>query len=163
MPLKRDQKEKVVEKVGEIVKNNPSVVFVNFHGLPVSAANEIRDGLKEQELGYYVAKKTLAKIAFSNADLAGERPSLDGELALVYGQDAIAPAREIKNFQKKYKESLAIMGGIFDGEFVSRERMEEIASIPSPQALYGQFVGLINSPIQRFVASLDQISKKKEQ
>lgn len=161
MPLKKEQKVQVVEKVADIIKNNSTVVFTNFHGLPVSAANEIRNGLREQGIGYYVAKKTLAKRAFSASDVSGEVSELEGELAFVYGEDAIAPAREIKKYQKTYEDAVSIMGGIFGGEFVSREKMEDIASIPSLQALYGQFVGLINSPIQRFVVSLDQIAQTK--
>lgn len=162
MPLKKDQKIQVVEKAKEILEENPTVVFVNFHGLPVAAANEIREGLKQQGVGYYVAKKTLAKRAFSEVGIEGEMPDLEGELAFAYGKDAVAPAREIKRLGKKYSDSLTIMGGIFDKEFVDKDRMEEIASIPSLQGLYGQFVGIINSPIQKLVVSLDQIANNKE-
>jgi len=162
MPLKKEQKVQVVDNVAKIAENNSTVVFINFHGLSVSAAENIRNTLREQSIGYYVAKKSLVKRALSGANIKGEIPSLDGELALIYGEDAIAPAREIKKFPKEYEDIISIMGGIFDSEFIGKERMEEIASIPSPQVLYGQFVGLINSPIQRFVVSLDQISKTKE-
>ena len=39
--------------------------------------------------------------------------------------------------------------------------MTEIAAIPSTQVLYGQFVNLINSPIQGLVIALDKIAEKK--
>lgn len=39
--------------------------------------------------------------------------------------------------------------------------MTEIATIPSMQVLRGQFVNLINSPIQRFVVALNQIAESK--
>ena len=40
--------------------------------------------------------------------------------------------------------------------------MISIASIPTLQVLYGQFVNLINSPIQGFAMVLSEIAKQKE-
>ena len=72
-------------------------------------------------------------------------------------------AREVYEFQKKYKNSISILGGVFDGKFMSKEEMMGIALIPSQKTLHAMFVNVINSPIQGFVMALDQISKKKAQ
>jgi ribosomal protein L10 len=45
---------------------------------------------------------------------------------------------------------------------MSAGEMTEIATIPSRQTLYAQFVNLINSPIQQFVMAVDQIAQKQE-
>ena len=163
MALTREKKEEVVEKVKNITKNAQSVTFVNFKGLGVEKVNQIRRKLKDEGVGYLVAKKSLIKRAFDEVGVSGERPPLEGEIAMAYSNDdLIAPAREIYQFQKKEAGALSIVGGIFDGSFMSMEQMTEVASIPPEIVLRGQFVNLINSPIQGFVIALDKIAEKKE-
>lgn len=161
MPIKKAQKVKVVEELGEKIKKAQSAVFVNFHGLNVADTTKLRRSLREKGVSYSVAKKTLVKRALNEAKIKGDLPELPGEFAFAYGDDLLAPAREVWNFQKAQKEGLEIVGGIFGGEFKGKEAMLSIASIPSQDILYGQFVNLINSPIQRFVVALGQIADKK--
>ncbi len=161
MPITKDKKKEIVAKIGDIVKDSKSLVFFNFHGLKVADTTPIRRKLRSEGVGYLVAKKSLTKRALDEAKIEGARPALAGELGFAYGKDLIAPAREIFEFQKKYKENLAILGGVFDGKYMSKEEMTTIALIPPLQTLYAQFVNVINSPIQGFVMAIDAIAKKK--
>jgi large subunit ribosomal protein L10 len=131
-----------------------------MHGLKVSDANALRRKLKDDGVGFFVAKKTLTKKALDERKYSGSMPELTGEFGLVYGTDLVAPAREIYGFQKKLKEQVNIVGGVFENKYMSKEEMLGIALIPSLKTLQGMFVNLINSPIQGFVMALDQISKK---
>lgn len=161
MPITRSKKEAVMAKLADISATSKSVVFVNFHGLPISDTTLLRAELRGKGIGYTVAKKTLVKRALSEASVTGELPVLDGELALAYGEDLMAPAREILAFQKKFEDKVSIMGGIFDGTYKTKAEMTEIASIPDLKTLRGMFVNLINSPIQGLVIALDGIAGKK--
>ena len=161
MPISKGKKKEIVEKVSDLLKDSKSVVFFSFKGFNVKNTIEMRRALRESKVGYMVAKKTLAKRAFDEAKIAGEIPVMFGETAMAYSADLIAPAREVFNFQKKYKENLSIVGGIFDGKYMSKEEMMAIALIPSQQTLYAQFVNVINSPVQGLVVALDAIAKKK--
>ncbi len=162
MPITKEQKKETLEKIKGAVKDSSSVVFVNFHGLNVTESSEMRRALRAQEVGYFVTKKTLIKKALEGGNYENELPALDGEVALAYGADAIAPAREVYSFQKKFAGKLAILGGIFEGVYKDKESMMSIATIPSLQVLRGQFVNLINSPIQGFVIALNAIAEKKQ-
>ena len=93
--------------------------------------------------------------------MKGSMRALEGELAVVYGEDLLAPARSIYDFQKKLEGKISIVGGIFEGEYKSQAQMLSIASIPSVQVLRGMFVNIINSPVQRFVIGLGQIAERK--
>jgi len=160
MPLLKSKKEEMVKDIEKAVKGSESVVFVNFHGINAGDETILRRDLRNQNVAYKVSRKTLLKRALSGK-AEGELPELSGEVAIAYGADQIAPAREIYNFQKAHKGILNILGGIFEGKFVGGEKMTEIAMIPSREVLYAQFVNLINSPIQRFAVVLDQIAKSK--
>jgi len=154
-------KKELVEKIVEAIKSSKSVVFVNFQHLIVADDMAMRKALRKEGVGYLVVRKTLAKIALKEVGVSGDMPEITGELAMVYGDDLTAPAREFYTFQKKYKDNVKIIGGIFEGRYMSLEEMTGIASIPSQKTLYAQFVNLINSPIQRFAVVLDQIANTK--
>ena len=144
-----------------MLKGATSVVFLNFKKLSVSDTNVMRRDLRKEGIGYSVVKKTLLHRALKDEKLEGEVPELAGEVAIAYGADPIGPARGVFGFQKKFKEQLAIMGGIFQGKFIQKAEVENIASIPPLQVLYAQFVNIINSPIQGLVIALDGIAKTK--
>lgn len=162
MALQKEKKVEILKKLKDIVADSKSVVFVNFHGLPVTDSNAMRKKLRDDSVGYYVARKTLVKRILSDSSISGDTPQLDGELALAYGKDSVVPASSVYEFVKKHKENIAILGGIFEGVYKSKDEMTEIASIPPLEVLYGQFANVINSPIQGFVMALGEIAKKKE-
>lgn len=161
MARTKSAKKEIIDKVAKIAADSKSLVFVNFHGLKVSGVNEVRRQLKKEGVGYFVSKKTLAAKALSENKITGTMPELAGEIGIAYGVDLIAPAREVFAFQKKFKDNVVIVGGVFEGKFMSKEEMVAIASIPPMQTLLGMFVNVVNSPVQGFVMALDQIAKKK--
>ncbi len=165
MARTKDEKREIVKKVEDIVKEANSLVFVNFHGLKVQDTTAVRRKLREEGIGFFVAKKTLTERALEGTShgkkIEGTLPELNGELGLAYGKDLIAPAREVYEFQKKFKDNISILGGVFENKFMSKEEMLSIALIPSPKTLQAMFVNVINSPIQGFVMALNEIAKKK--
>lgn len=161
MAISKAKKSEIVSDVSKILADSKSIAFVNFHKLTVTETGEVRKALRAAGVGYRVAKKTLIKRALEEAGITGEMPALDGEISLVYGADLLAPAREVLEFTKKFKDKLSIVGGVFEGGYKSKSEMMAIATIPSMHTLQAQFVQLINSPIQRFVLALNAIADKK--
>lgn len=161
MAISKSKKGEIVSDVSRILADSKTIVFLQFHGITVIEVGEVRKALREAGVGYRVAKKSLIKRALADAGVKGELPNLEGEVALISGADLLAPAREILEFTKKFKEKLTILGGVFDGEYKSKSEMITIASIPGIKTLQAQFVQLINSPIQRFVLALNAIAEKK--
>ena len=175
MPLLKSKKEEIIKDLEKAIKENKSLVFVNFHGLSVGEETKLRRDLREKGVSYKVSRKTLLKCALLGK-AEGEIPELPGEIAIAYlpaeasakagGKDDIAPAREIYNFQTTHQKSnpgiLNILGGIFEGKFIGGPAMTELAMIPSREVLLGKLVNIINSPIQRFVVALNQIAINKK-
>jgi len=161
MAITKEKKKEIIKSLEKIVKDSKSVVFVNFHKLLVKDVSFIRRSLKSEGVGYVVAKKSLFKRALDANIIKGSMPVLVGELAVTFGEDLLAPARSIYGFQKKMEGKVSILGGIFEGEYKSKEEMVNMASIPSLQILRGMFVNIINSSIQRFVIGLNEVAKIK--
>ena len=172
MPISRTKKEEIYKRLGSMLKENESLVFVNFKGLKVAEVTSLRKTLRAKGVGYTVAKKTLVKKALADAKIAGKIPELTGELALVYGKDQIVPAKEIYAVQTARKEHIVILGGIFEKKFLNAAEIESLARIPSREELYGLYVGVLAAPLRGmvsalsriprgFVVALDQVAKTK--
>ncbi|HUD04220.1 MAG TPA: 50S ribosomal protein L10 [Candidatus Paceibacterota bacterium] len=163
MAITKAKKKEIVEKVEKGLKGAQSVVFVNFKGIKVNEMNKFRKALREQGVGYTVAKKTLISRALEAVKYSGTQPDLGTELAVAFSQDNLAAHREINDFAKKNKEQMKIMGGVFEGAYVDAMKVVSLASIPSQKTLYAQFVNVINSPIQGLAVALSEIAKAKPQ
>ncbi len=161
MAINKEKKGEILSKLKKIVKDSASVVFINFHALPVAESSQIRKALREKGVGYTVAKKTLTKKALSEGGIDGTMPDMPGELGIVYGTDSLASAQGVYEFQKKLDKKIQILGGVFEGKFMNQSEMVTIAQIPGLQTLHAQFVNLINSPIQGLVIGLNAIAEKK--
>jgi len=161
MPITKSRKKELVLGLEDSLKSAGSVVFVQFDKLGVAEANELRRKLQSENVSYLVSKKTLLKRALDTQKIEGELPAIEGQIAIAYGEDLLSPSREIFNFSKTHKENIKIVGGVFEGKYMSANEMLSVATIPPLQTLRGMFVNLINSPIQRFAVVLDQVSQAK--
>ena len=157
MAISRQKKEEIIKNVSDIVKKSKSVVFVNFHGLSVANVNEIRKELRKQGVGYVVARKRLIKRVLDEAKIEGTMPTLNGELAIIYGDDILLPAKGVIGFQKKFKGSLVSLGGVLEMRYIGNDEVKNLAAIPGREVLYGQFVTVIYAPVQQTVRVLNTI------
>jgi len=160
MAITKAKKTEILSKLENVKKEADSIVFVNFKAFGGQNTTALRAKLREEGVGFLVAKKTLIKRAFGDS-FEGQMPELEGEIAVAYSADAIAPAQNVKEFALKFKDQLAIAGGVFQGVFKNKEEMTEIASIPALPVLRGMFVNVINSPIQGLAIVLNAYADKK--
>ena len=160
MAITKAKKQDILAKLSELKAEADSIVFVHYKGLSVADTTAMRKELRDNGVGYFVAKKTLMKRAFADT-FTGEMPALDGEIAVAYSTDPMAPAQAMKEFGTKFKDKISIVGGVFQGVYKNQDEMTEIASIPSLDVLRGMFVNVINSPIQGLVVGLNALAEKK--
>ena len=164
MAITQDKKNAITAKLTDALNEAASVVFVRFHKLSVADTSKVRKDLKNEGVKYYVAKKTLIKRALAAKGFTGELPVLDGEIAIAWSPvDPTAPARLIHAAGKKYKEAIAIVGGVFENVLADAATMVGIATIPPLPVLRGMFANVINSPRSRFAVALAEVAKTKTQ
>lgn len=160
MAITKAKKQDILAKLETIKKDSDSIVFVQFQKIKVKDTTAMRRKMREAGVGYFVAKKTLMKRVFGEG-YEGEMPTFEGEIGVAYSTDAIAPAQNVKEFASKFKDSIAIVGGVFQGVWKTKAEMTEIASIPPLQTLRGMFAQLLNSPRQRFAVVLSKVAAEK--
>lgn len=173
MAITLDKKKELVKELTDNVKKSVSTVIVGFNKLRVADVTPLRKNLREQGIRMMVSKKTLMKRAFSDAGIVGDVPSMDGQVALAFGSDPVAPAKSIAVAEKKHKDMVYILGGILEGKFLSKSEMIALSKIPGKEVLLSQLLNVMNAPIQGFVGTLnavmrdfvctlDQVSKSKK-
>ena len=161
MAINKQKKVEIVDTLTKSLVGASSLVFVELTKFSVFGTIIFRRQLRDNGVGFYIAKKTLLKRVLAEKGFVGELPNLTGQVGVAYGIDALAPAREVYNFQTTHKDNVSIIGGVYDGAYTSKEAMMAIATIPPLPILRGQFVGMLISPIRSFVVALDQIAKAK--
>jgi large subunit ribosomal protein L10 len=165
MAVSKEKKGQILADIKKIIADSGSIVFVNFHALPIAESTQLRRSLREKGAGFLVAKKTLIRKAMAEAAAAGTiigvMPELPGEAGIAYSKDSLASAQGVYEFQKKLDKKVQIVGGVFEGKYMALSEMVTIAQIPGLNTLQAQFVNLINSPIQRLVIGLNAIAEKK--
>lgn len=154
MPKSKEQKEKIIEGLKEKLQKQKSVVFVDFSGCDSKFLFKLRDELEKSNCLLRVAKKTLLKKTLETLtmkDISGKIDEIKLQLALIFGfADEIAPFKISYQFSKE-NENLIILGGILGKEFLAKEKIIELAQLPSREEVLARFTGSLASPISGFV------------
>jgi len=149
MAKSRKQKEQTVAELAEAF-GGKSAVFVNYQGLKVKEADELRRTAEKEQVTYTVAKKTLMGIALKERGITFDASALHGMIGVAAGADEVAPAKLIATFGKTH-EALKILGGVVDGHIVDADQIKALAALPGRRELLGQLVYTINGPVSGFV------------
>ena len=155
--MNRDQKATAVAEIGEELDAATAVFAVDYRGISVPQAAELRVRLQEADASFSVVKNRLAKRATESTGSSDLDEFLVGPTALTFVRgDAVIAAKEISDFIKK-NGVLAYKGGIMDGTALSPDQFTSIARLPGVDVLRGQLVGLAASPLTGIVRTLNQL------
>ena len=156
------QKQIIIDEIKDKFERAESAVVIDYMGITVAEADEMRKKLREAELDYTVYKNTLVKRAIEGTKYEALGEILEGPSGFAFSyDDATAPARVLNDARKAYKK-MEFKGGIIEGEYFDKENIEKIAAIPSRDTLISKFMGSIQSPIANFARVVAQIAEQKE-
>ena len=155
--MNREQKTAAIAEIVDNINGSEAVLVVDYRGLTVTQASNLRTALREADATLVVAKNTLTGRAIAEVGESAEplREFLAGPTALTYVKgDVAAAAKAITTFAKDNGDLPTFKGGVLDGNQLSPDEIQAIAKLPSRQALYGQLVGMVASPITGLARSL---------
>lgn len=156
------QKQIIIDEIKDKFERAESAVVIDYMGITVAEADEMRKKLRETEVDYTVYKNTLVKRAIEGTKYEALGEILEGPSGFAFSyDDATAPARVLNDARKAYKK-MEFKGGIIEGEYYDKENIEKIAAIPSRDTLISKFMGSIQSPIANFARVVAQIAEQKE-
>ncbi len=174
MAISRAQKEQNVEQLRAELIEIPHAILVDFKGLDVAGAIDLRRKLRADEAQFKVVKNSIVRRAIEDLPLGELKEILIGQTAIAYTEgDVVSLAKTLREFGKEF-ETPSFKGGIVDGVPISAEEFEQLAKLPPREELIGKALYLMNYPITGLVTALggilrsvvtvlDQIRDKKEE
>ena len=156
-----EQKKQLVSEIAEKIRNAKSLVLVEYRGLTVEKATELRNKCREAGVEYKVYKNTLMRFAFEELGYHDMTVNLEGPnaIALSY-EDEVTAAKVTNDFAKTSNETLVLKAGIAEGKILNADEVKDLARVPSRDILLGQLAGVLQGNIRNLAYMLDQISKK---
>ena len=145
-----EQKKQVVSSITEKLKDAKSIVVVEYRGLTVEKATELRKKCREAGVEYKVYKNTMMRFAFKDAGFEEFNQFLTGPNAVAFGYDDPVQAAKISHEFAKDHEKLEVKAGIVDGKVIGLDEIKELASLPSKEVLIAQVLAGLNAPISGF-------------
>ena len=156
------EKKAVVEALAERFKGASAGVFVDYRGITVAEDTQLRRELVSNEVEYSVVKNTLTRFALEKAGLSDLDSVLNGTTSLATSAgDPIAPIRIINEYSKKMGDRFNIKAAFMDGKVLNAQEIEEIAALPSKDALYAKVLGTMLAPITSLAVVLGQILEQQ--
>lgn len=145
--MNKEEKAAAVEEIAQRLGEAEAIFAVDYRGISVTEAAELRSSLREADATFRVVKNRLAKRAAEQAGTNELQDLLDGPIALTFVKgDAVIAAKAIATFARQH-DVLEYRGGIMDGEPLDPEKFGAIARLPGLDVLHGQLVGVTASPL----------------
>ncbi len=155
--MRREEKSAVIDELAEDLGAAEAIFAVDYKGISVPQAAELRAKLRESDAQFKVVKNRLAKLAAAKAGTEDIDDLLQGPIALTLIKgDAVVAAKTITTFTREH-EILEYRGGIMDGAPLDAEGFQAIARLPGRDVLHGQLVGLAASPLTGLVAGMSNL------
>src|SRR5215213_312771 len=158
--MNREQKAAAIEEVAGQIQESEAVFAVDYRGISVPQAAQLRTRLTEAGARFRVVKNTLTQRAADQAGAESLKEFLVGPTAFTFviadeGDVALA-AKALATFRRQHNV-LAFKGGVMNGDPLTAEQLEELSRLPARDVLHGQLVGMIASPITGLVRTLNAL------
>ncbi|WP_125547179.1 50S ribosomal protein L10 [Levilactobacillus lindianensis] len=156
-------KAKIVDEVVEKFNNATSAVVVDYRGLTVEQATELRKELRDAGVQMNVIKNKILVRAAEKAGYGDLNDIFAGPTAVAFSnEDAIAPAKVLKKFADSV-DALTIKGGYIEGKIASVDEINVYATLPSREDLLSMLASELQAPVRNVAYAIKAIVDKGDE
>jgi large subunit ribosomal protein L10 len=155
--MNREEKSATIQEIAAQIEGAEAIFAVDYRGISVPQAAELRSKLRETDSSFRVVKNRLTKLAATQVGEDRLADLLIGPTALTFVRgDTAAAAKAITSFNKEH-QILTFKGGLMGEVVLDEEGFKSIARLPSREVLVGQFAGIVASPLTGIVRGLNAL------
>jgi large subunit ribosomal protein L10 len=158
--MNRDQKAAVVEEVATQIQESEAIFAVDYRGISVPQAAELRTKLNDAGARFRVVKNTLTQLSADKAGAESLKELLEGPTAFTFvaadGGDVALAAKALAQFRRE-TDLLAFKGGVMGGEVITADQIAALSRLPAREVLHQQLVSMVASPITGLVRGLNAL------
>src|SRR5436305_2053030 len=152
--MNREQKSAAIAEIAAQIEESQAIFAVDYRGISVPQVAELRGRLREADASFKVVKNSLTERAADASGAETLKELLFGPTALTFVRgDAATAAKAIADYGRA-AQLLPFKGGLMDGSPLDAEQIRSLSRLPSRDALYGQLVGVVASPVTGLVRTL---------
>ena len=164
----------MLEKVKQSIESSKGFFVIDYRGLTVKEAQQVRRALREANSEMKVYKNNILRIAVKEEGLPDVSESLVGTCAYVFFEnDPVDAAKAIKKQSEELKK-IEFVAGVADGKALNAEEAKAYADLASRDELMAQLVYVMASPLRGIasvcagparglVTALDAIAEQKKE
>jgi large subunit ribosomal protein L10 len=159
LEMNKEQKTEVVDQIATQLQGAAAVYAVDYRGLTVTQAAQLRTSLREAGTSFRVVKNTLTLRAADKAGIESLKPLVEEgptALAFVFDGDPALAAKVLDTFARQ-SQVIELKGGMLNGEFLDIEQLRGLARLPSRDQLNAQLAGVVASPLTTLVRGLGSL------
>ena len=172
--MPRPEKVQAVADIKERLDGAQAVFLAEYAGLSVQEQQALRRDLRANEAEFKVVKMTLARLAAADLDIDDLDELLLGPTGLAFADgDPVGAAKVLRDFAKGH-EVFVIKGGLLGREFLTPERIAELADIEPREVLLAKIAGVFEAPMAKMAGllaalprntatAMQQLLEKKEE
>ena len=155
MAVTKASKEAELQELERAFAGTDSAIVVDYRGLNVPAATELRRQVRGVKAQYKVVKNTLVKRALKGTPFEPLSEFFVGTTAVAYaGEDPVALAKVLITFAKT-TPALRIKAAVVQGRAIKAAEVTELASLPGKPELYARLLFLLQAPMVQLVRVLN--------
>jgi large subunit ribosomal protein L10 len=152
--MNKEQKAAVVEELSKELSDSDAIFAIDYRGISVPQAAELRSGLRDADTRFRIVKNRLTLLALDKAGTDELKDHMEGPTALAFvNGDAALAAKTIFRLGSEW-ELLDYKGGLMDGEVLDADSFKAIAKLPGREQMNAQFAGIVASPLTGLVRGL---------
>jgi len=153
--MRKEQKAQVIDEIAAQLGDAEAVYAVDYRGLSVPQAAELRANLRQHDAQFRVVKNTLTLLAADKAGVVEIKELVaDGPTALTFVRGDAALAAKVLDTFSRQADVLEVKGGLMGGRTLGADEFRRLARLPARETLVAQFAGVVASPLTGLVRGL---------
>jgi len=150
----RTDKERIVNELAQQLGGAETLIVADYRGLTNKQLEGLRDTLLEHGARFRIVKNSLTRRAAERAGAESLLVMLEGPTAIAFIESGGDPAAVAKALAATARETnvLTLRGGVLEGETLTGEEINRLATLPPIDVLRGQLVGAVVAPLTQLVA-----------
>lgn len=151
----RAEKQYLIDEVATHLKKSDYVILTNYTKATVADVADLRTKLAAESAEFHVVKNSSLRVAAQALGLPEVDSVLTGPTAIVVGgKNSPGVAKILRAFFKE-KQKVEVKAGVLSKKLITSQEIEQLADLPSLEALRAQLLGLFNQPATAIVRVLN--------